>query len=512
MNVIFGPSVTPFFRGRSPTGFALAIFACLATLLLWVGSAHAQGTKPVKGIHFIVLDESDPKVTLIRILPDVNIHTPSLAEIFGTTMFQIREDNRQNTIALCHRKNGRFDMGVVKTDKDRAKDTIWDSCPDEKEQYVYVLPGQTIRMTHDRSLLRSQKVDLVDQAWKCPDAQCALDVFGKFGKEFAGAVAPTRDKQPTEVAPPPVPPETRKALALQAALDACRGDAACADQALLAAGVVKPPVVWQDALRRWGLVGVLAALFLLALVDSVRQRLTHRTGPAAATADEAVRSHEMTENVLVRQMLRKNEELAAYEQRIAELEREQSGLAAEIKSQADILQTKDENLKAQRERNNDLENQLQQLRLDKAGLQEALDVYQRSGPPSSIPSPAVHMRPQTRTETVPWLGGPPVPVAAPSEPFFDELQNLLAFGTRLVVDTPSKFFLLLDLLQSKVDIRLNRLFPDGPPNSLAAHKWDRLVADYQDVILGQARFAFVMDELGLPRPSDYRKPRVLSGG
>ncbi len=512
MNGIFGPSVAPRRRGRSPTRIASAFFICLATLLLWVGSAHAQGTKPIKGIHYVVLDESDPKVTLIRILPDVNIHTPALAEIFGTTMFQIREDNRLNTIALCHRKNGRFDMGVVKTDKDRAKDTIWDSCPDEKEQYVYVLPGQTIRMTHNKSLMRSQKVELVDQAWKCPDAQCALDAFGKFGKEFAGGLAPSGGKPPTETVPPPIPPDAQKALALQAALEACQGDAACADQALLAAGVIKPPVVWHDLLRRWGFSGVLAVFLLLAVGDAVRQRRARRANQAATTADEAVRSHEMTENVLVHQMLRKNEELAAYEQRIAELERDKSGLAAEIKSLSDILQTKDGNLKAQRERNNELENRAEQLRLDKLGLQERLDVYQRSGPPSSIPSPAVHMRPPARTETVPWLGGPPAPVAAPSEPFFDELQNLLAFGTRLVVDTPSKFYLLLDLLQCKVDIRLNRLFPDGPPKSLAAHKWDKLVADYQDVILGQARFAFVMDELGLPRPADYRKPRVLAGG
>lgn len=494
-------------RGKSRVGSAVALVICLAAFLAWPGSAWAQGSKPVKGIHYVVLDDSDPKVTLVRTLPDVNIHTPSLAEAFGTTMFQIREDNRLSTIALCRRKNGRFDMGVVKTDKDRAKDTIWDSCPDENEQYVYLLPGQTLRLTHNKSLLRGQKVALVDQAWPCADIPCVMDVFGKFGKEFAGTAASAGAKE--VAAPPAMPPEARRALDLQAALDACRGEEGCVDQVLSAAGLVKPPVFWRDLASRWGVSAALVLLLAAALCDAVRHR---RLSAAASASDGVERGCAPAAGDTAQQLQAKNRLLESREEKIGELVEDCVSLTAQVRAQADVIENKDLCLKTARERNRELEDENRQLRLDKVGLQEQVDVFHRSGPPSSIPSPAAHLQPFVHKSTLPWLGPPPQPSTAPSDPFFAELQQLLAFGTRLVVDTPKKFYLLLDLLQSKVDINLDKLFPDGPPKSLAAHKWDRLVADYRDVILGQARFAFVMDELGLPRPPDYRKPRVLTGG
>jgi hypothetical protein len=135
----------------------LALFVPLLVILLIGSSAKAGNLDPVEGIHFTVLSETTEggsavrTVRIDRQIPD----TPRFASQFRTDMFRIRTENPTVTLALCH-EGGKYTRARVRPDfieADRASNAYWDSnCPEETNQYVYLIPGERITMTMDAGL------------------------------------------------------------------------------------------------------------------------------------------------------------------------------------------------------------------------------------------------------------------------------------------------------------------------------------------------------------------------
>gem|GEM_PF-4305169 len=152
-----------------------------------VRTAQADG-EPVEGRDYWILPQTQcDSGTCIRIAPGININTPRLAEKLGVKPIDIRADNPTGTIALCHRKNDGYRMGTITRPEERASNEVWKSCPDPEQQYVYILPGQVIKLTGVKHLSFHEEEQLKAEIKQCTTSECATQVARKWGAKIAGA-------------------------------------------------------------------------------------------------------------------------------------------------------------------------------------------------------------------------------------------------------------------------------------------------------------------------------------
>jgi hypothetical protein len=149
------------------------MFLALAAAILWVGAANAQGEKAEEGINFKVVRGENPSWTYVKIAK-VDVNTPSLAAIFGTDMYSIRADNPTKTLALCCSERGQCKWSPVASVEDRANNAVWKNCP-ESNQYVYMVPNETIVLTGSKHLSFSQKQRKIEEMQTCKDAACVMN-------------------------------------------------------------------------------------------------------------------------------------------------------------------------------------------------------------------------------------------------------------------------------------------------------------------------------------------------
>gem|GEM_PF-3149393 len=165
----------------------LVWFLPLMLLLGWVRPAQAVEIEPMEGVHYWIMPNcGDYDGTCARIAPNINLNTPRFAAKLGTTQMTIRNANRTGTIALCHRPGDGYHMGKVNSVEERGSDAVWKSCPDEKEQYVYVLPGQVIKIPKIKHLSFVEEERIKAALKICRTSQCAVDNAKKLGAQIDG--------------------------------------------------------------------------------------------------------------------------------------------------------------------------------------------------------------------------------------------------------------------------------------------------------------------------------------
>lgn len=178
------------------------IFLYLLPLLFVLGivrTAKADG-EPVQGRDFWILPQAQcDSGTCVRIAPGININTPLLAEKLGVKPIDIRRDNPTGTIALCHRIGDGYHMGKIVRVEDRASDEVWKKCPDPAQQYVYVLPGQVIKLSGVKHISYQEEMQGLSDIKKCTTADCVTEVARRLGAKISGAAAsatPVRGSDP----------------------------------------------------------------------------------------------------------------------------------------------------------------------------------------------------------------------------------------------------------------------------------------------------------------------------
>ncbi len=166
------------------------IFLFLLPLLFVLGivrTAKADG-EPVQGRDFWILPQAQcDSGTCVRIAPGININTPLLAEKLGVKPIDIRRDNPTGTIALCHRVGDGYHMGRIARVEDRASDEVWKKCPDPALQYVYVLPGQVIKLSGVKHISYQEEMQGLSDIKKCTTSDCVTEVARRLGAKISGA-------------------------------------------------------------------------------------------------------------------------------------------------------------------------------------------------------------------------------------------------------------------------------------------------------------------------------------
>ncbi|MDQ7814302.1 MAG: hypothetical protein RDU25_00635 [Patescibacteria group bacterium] len=177
----------------------LQVLAPLIVLLCVAFPAYAQSAiegqdwwrvKPPSG-----KDESD--AVYVKIAPDINLQTPAFIKAVNERfrfnppldMLALREENRDITIALCHKLGDGYHMGVIRSMEERRADRAWLNCrpEDGKERYVYVLPGQVIRLRGQHIIAPDKKLALADQIAACKDLDCLVRVSRELGSAVTDA-------------------------------------------------------------------------------------------------------------------------------------------------------------------------------------------------------------------------------------------------------------------------------------------------------------------------------------
>ncbi|MFA5186212.1 MAG: hypothetical protein WC551_07025 [Patescibacteria group bacterium] len=183
----------------------LLLLLPLAFVLGWVKPAQAGDITPVENRDYWIMPSCDVG-TCIKIAPDININTPLFAAKLKTTPIDIRRDNPMGTIALCHRPGDGYRMGTINKPADRADDSVWASCPNPADQYVYVLPGQIIRLTGVKHLSFSEQQKILSDTMACETQACLDENNRKLNSKVkrADKIPPSATVPP---APPPAPPQ-----------------------------------------------------------------------------------------------------------------------------------------------------------------------------------------------------------------------------------------------------------------------------------------------------------------
>lgn len=183
---------------RYALGVILAVIAVL-------GFARTASAQDKEGQDYFVVKGPNPASTYVRIGPRVNIHTPSFAKKFGTTPFDIREDNPDKTLALCRHAGDGFSMtrGITSAEG-RKTNAVWETCKPPNERYVYIVPGTTIEITGVKHLTIDDKLGILDALEACTDADCVNAELKKLGSKATFEAPPpqTAVTPPAPAAPP----------------------------------------------------------------------------------------------------------------------------------------------------------------------------------------------------------------------------------------------------------------------------------------------------------------------
>lgn len=329
-----------------------------------VRTAKADG-EPIEGHDYWILPQTQCETgTCVRIAPRININTPRLAEKLGVKPIDIRRDNPAGTIACCRIQGTKDKYRIARESgalEDRTSDIVWKSCPNPEDQYVYILPGQVIKISGVKHLSFQEEEQLKAEIKRCTTSDCATEVARKWGAKIAGggaASAPVQGADPivaeltacttaecaVEVAKKAgaaivvTPPSDGDKLLTE--LEACGENDACKNAALLAHGV-KPvgkivsqpsaPAKEVEQVVDFRLVAALAiatsvALLLLALWLSSRKRCADlETKLAQVDEDFSEKQHEYSVLGNERNKLRQKVESLETEKRQTKDERD--GLA-----------------------------------------------------------------------------------------------------------------------------------------------------------------------------------------
>ncbi len=189
----------------------LLLLLPLAFVLGWVKPAQAGDITPVEGRDYWIMPSCDVG-TCVKIAPDININTPLFAAKLKTTPIDIRRDNPMGTIALCHRPGDGYRMGNINKPADRADDGVWASCPNPAEQYVYILPGQIIKLTGIKHLSFSELQKILSDTMACETQACLDENNSKLNSKVKRA-----DKVPPSATVPSAPPPAPSATSTVAA-------------------------------------------------------------------------------------------------------------------------------------------------------------------------------------------------------------------------------------------------------------------------------------------------------
>lgn len=214
----------------------------LAFVLGWIMPAQAGDITPLEGRDYWIMPKCD-KGTCVKIAPNINLNTPLFAAQLKTTPTNIRKDNPLGTIALCHRPGDGYRMGTINKPEDRADDSVWASCPNPADQYVYILPGQIIRITGVVHLSFSEQQKILADIQACKTQDCVDENTSKLNP---------RVKRTASVSPPPAaaPPTPPPAPSVSATVGATENPSA---------GPTKTETVEVSRMLDWGwwLIGVL---------------------------------------------------------------------------------------------------------------------------------------------------------------------------------------------------------------------------------------------------------------
>ncbi|MBI5654227.1 hypothetical protein HZC53_01035 [Candidatus Uhrbacteria bacterium] len=183
----------------------------LAFVLGWITPAQAGDITPVEGRDYWILPKCD-KGTCVKIAPNINLNTPLFAAQLKTTPYAIRKDNPTGTIALCHRPGDGYRMGTINKPEDRADDSVWASCPNAADQYVYILPGQTIKISGRVHLSFNEQQKILNDIKECKTQECVDESTAKLNPNVkrAGGITPPPPAV-VPITPPPPPPASASA-------------------------------------------------------------------------------------------------------------------------------------------------------------------------------------------------------------------------------------------------------------------------------------------------------------
>jgi archaellum component FlaC len=209
-------------------GIKRSLLVFLLPLLFVLGlvrTARADG-EPVEGRDYWIVPNCETG-TCVKIAPGININTPRLAEKLNVRPIDIRRDNPLGTIALCHRRGDGYQMGRISKPEDRASDEVWKNCPDPELQYVYILPGQTIKLSGVRHLSYQEEQRIKSALKACTTPACAVENARKLGAAIADTSVDSPTAPPVQAADPVV-----------AALKACTTPACAVDVAKKAGAAI----------------------------------------------------------------------------------------------------------------------------------------------------------------------------------------------------------------------------------------------------------------------------------
>ncbi|MBP9869548.1 hypothetical protein KBC59_03260 [Patescibacteria group bacterium] len=186
-------------KNRMVQGAIAALFALAVptTALAQPASVQEQDYKIVSG--------PNPDSTYVEIGRAANVWTPSLAERFEVTMFDIRRENPTKTLAMCL-KDGRsinFSTRGINSPEGRRSTTSWNGCEEKGgTRHVYVVPGETLEITGKKYMTpaeAAQAIDSVEKLRACADLDCMKTQLKALGAKI---------EIPTQVQTPVVQPPT----------------------------------------------------------------------------------------------------------------------------------------------------------------------------------------------------------------------------------------------------------------------------------------------------------------
>src|SRR3989344_377466 len=248
----------------------VVFIAVVFTLLGFTSPALALNGHPVEGEHYRIVRGSNPGSTYLKVTPGVNINTPLLAEALHTAPHDIRADNPTKTLALCHVQGDGYRMGSgINSPERRASNSVWQSCPDVKEQYVYIIPGETIEITGLKRLSFNEEQKVITELKACTDQACVLDKAKVLGAKVSGE-APAAPAAASP-APPVAPPSDGVSPPAPAATSEESFPPANPNQ------VENPDILSAELSAEKRNKSILVGLFLVAVVGLVLMQLRNRT-------------------------------------------------------------------------------------------------------------------------------------------------------------------------------------------------------------------------------------------
>lgn len=169
-----------------------ALLAIVWTTFVVVHPSFAQGDHAREGVNFKIVQGENPDWTYAKISKEANLNTPSFAAAMNTDMHSIRADNPTKTLAVCKVGNRWNIASGIKSPEARATNAIWQNCP-EANQYVYLVPGETIVLKGKKHLTFSQKQAKIEEIQSCEDANCVKEATTVLAPDVDWSVLGTQE-------------------------------------------------------------------------------------------------------------------------------------------------------------------------------------------------------------------------------------------------------------------------------------------------------------------------------